>query len=375
VKICYIIPNLNLGGAQTQVVMQANALSQQGIETQLIILGNEVPLLSEVNENVSVEVLGFRGVNKVKASLFRRLLLTKAAVTKKVNSFEPTHILAVLQSAHFVARIAKNNFSTSPKLWVYHRSTEYAQSPINSLPKQFFHILNCQLGKKHDYGHIHISNAVKEDIEAHFPTKNSHVLYNAVPNQNITEEQVAEAIALVAVKKNYIIIPGRLHPVKGHLFFLKATHNTLKDEGINIVIAGYGPMEQQIKQTTHALGIEKQVTITGKLQNIELLALMKGAIFVVIPSLEEGLGNVAIEALMLGKTVLSSNAGGLKEVIHDSTTGYVFNKGDEIDLSNKFSQLITNTNMLLNENFLTTYYKEQYLPDNQIVNLLSILNT
>jgi len=52
----------------------------------------------------------------------------------------------------------------------------------------------------------------------------------------------------------------------------------------------------------------------------------------ILPSLWEGLGNVAIEAGLAGLPAAVANVGGLKEVIHDRETGLLFDPKDEAAL-------------------------------------------
>ena len=68
---------------------------------------------------------------------------------------------------------------------------------------------------------------------------------------------------------------------------------------------------------------------------------MRSSSALVLPSLEEGIANVAIEAMAIGLPVISTNCGGMAELIKDNKSGYlvpVNNKKALVDAIIKFSQ-------------------------------------
>jgi glycosyltransferase involved in cell wall biosynthesis len=74
--------------------------------------------------------------------------------------------------------------------------------------------------------------------------------------------------------------------------------------------------------------------------NDELPSYYRSSIFSVIPSLEEGFGIPAAEAMGCGIPVIATDAGGLPEVVEDGVTGYVVPKGDARALSAAMRKLL-----------------------------------
>jgi glycosyltransferase involved in cell wall biosynthesis len=61
----------------------------------------------------------------------------------------------------------------------------------------------------------------------------------------------------------------------------------------------------------------------------------------IVPSLwEEAQGIVAVEAMACGKPVIASRVGGLKYVVEDGKTGFLFKRGDISDLESKIEMLL-----------------------------------
>ncbi len=341
-KISFLIPNFGFGGAEFQLVSQIKELNRRKIKSQLIVLGDNHELIDEVKDEAEIILINQKELGTLSGKALLALPKVISKVKKSIAEFAPNVVLANLPITHFLSRLLKQFYALNIPIYQYHHSTEYKIAPLNTFSKKLFHTINKTLAFQDD-GHIYISKAVQLDIEANFPAKNGVVIYNSIPRQSISDQASLSALQKFGLTPNsYIIIPGRLHPVKGHEFFFKALATYIKREGINVLNAGYGSTEKSLRTLVSELDINKQVYFTDKISNVVMLSLIKHSKFVVIPSLEEGLGNIAIESLMMGSTVLSSNAGGLPEVIKNKKNGYVFEKNNPSHLKEMFVSLYEN---------------------------------
>ena len=82
--------------------------------------------------------------------------------------------------------------------------------------------------------------------------------------------------------------------------------------------------------------IEEEVSQEGVINYLSSASLL------VLPSISEGLGRVILEAQAVGCPVLVSDAGGMKDLIKDGETGFVFKSEDLEDLSEKISYILGN---------------------------------
>ncbi|TVZ59159.1 colanic acid/amylovoran biosynthesis glycosyltransferase [Flavobacteriaceae bacterium MAR_2010_105] len=71
------------------------------------------------------------------------------------------------------------------------------------------------------------------------------------------------------------------------------------------------------------LGIGEQVTILSALEQSALFEVMRSFDVLVLPSLNEGIANVVLEAMALGIPVISTNCGGMPEVVIPNETGWL----------------------------------------------------
>ena len=129
---------------------------------------------------------------------------------------------------------------------------------------------------------------------------------------------------------------------------------------ILVVLAG-GNFYDDVEKEIEARGLAHKYFITGNLENRALLGFLELSSLVIIPSLSEGFGITAIEAMSLGKTILCSNTGGLPEIIRDGENGFLFEKGNDVDLIKKLELLHEkNSKEIVNKRNLRAEFLEKY---------------
>jgi glycosyltransferase involved in cell wall biosynthesis len=124
-----------------------------------------------------------------------------------------------------------------------------------------------------------------------------------------------------------LLCVGRLIPIKGHLVLLRALAQAqARVPGLALDVAGRGPLEPALKAYARELGIENAVRFLGFVSPVQNA--VEDAAIVVIPSLGEGFGMVALEAMERGRPVIASAVGGLPEIVADGETGLVVPPAD-----------------------------------------------
>jgi glycosyltransferase involved in cell wall biosynthesis len=133
----------------------------------------------------------------------------------------------------------------------------------------------------------------------------------------------------------------QLFPRKGIRFLLEAAAE-LKPQfpDIKIVLAGDGFERPELARRAEQLGIASDVTFLGWVPNAELPPYYRAAAVSVIPSLEEGFGIPAAEAMGCEVPVVASDAGGLPEVVENGVTGLVVPRGDSKALAQAIASLL-----------------------------------
>ena len=376
-SIVFIIPSLSSGGAEHQVCNQVNYLFKNGYDVSLIVLSDIVELLSRVIiPGRNIHILGFKYLRKT--SKFSVLEVRDAI--KRVNLIcdEDTIVLAVLPLSHLISRLSKLSARNRFTLVCYHRSLQYRNAPNNTLLKTLFYWFNCILSKRFDDIHLFISEAVEKHMSEYLPIRNGHILYNALPEISVNKQLATVNITeYFKVKPKYlVVIPGRLHPTKGHVFFINALSSYIdkyESTELGIIFLGGGPLEEKLSKLLTLQNIQNKVKITGFIDNNLLLSYLALADLVIIPSSSEGFGNVAIEALMQGSTILATKVGGLTEIIsEEKKNGFLFNYGNERELRNKFSKIYENR-IYRNKSIVKADFISRFTLESQMNSLVKIL--
>jgi glycosyltransferase involved in cell wall biosynthesis/GT2 family glycosyltransferase len=123
---------------------------------------------------------------------------------------------------------------------------------------------------------------------------------------------------------NRLVCVGRLCPAKGQLRLLEALKR-LAAEGIpfEMVLAGDGPMRREIEREIQRLGLGVHVRITGWVSNDAVRKYLLESRAMVLPSFAEGLPVVIMEALALGRPVVSTYVAGIPELVENGVNGFL----------------------------------------------------
>lgn len=104
-------------------------------------------------------------------------------------------------------------------------------------------------------------------------------------------------------------------------------------------LAGEGPERARLESLRSALALDADVVLLG--ERSDTAELMRAADLLVLPSREEGLSNVLLEAMAAALPVVASDAGGSPELVADGRSGLLFPNGDVEALGDALTRLLT----------------------------------
>ena len=95
--------------------------------------------------------------------------------------------------------------------------------------------------------------------------------------------------------------------------------------GLRLDVAGRGPLEPTLRALARELGIAEAVRFIGHVSPIQ--GAIEDSAIIVVPSMGEGFGMVALEAMERSRPVIAAAIGGLGELISDGETGLLVEPG------------------------------------------------
>jgi glycosyltransferase involved in cell wall biosynthesis len=193
---------------------------------------------------------------------------------------------------------------------------------------------------------IAVSEAVRvSGIEKRkIPAERIIAMHNGIP---LTEFQMLQPDEVIAEKKHLGISQGtniigtiaKLREEKGVEYLIKAIPDVLKVFPDSVfVIVGDGYLRNDLENLSKDLNIINNVKFLGyceKVSNILSTFDIK-----VLPSLTEGFGLVIVEAMTMGKPIIATQVGGLKEILKDGETCLFVPPGNPGILAEKIIYLL-----------------------------------
>ena len=193
--------------------------------------------------------------------------------------------------------------------------------------------------------HAGALTAITEDCRQHAlragaPGDHIRLVFNGTDLRRFSPPENGGAAAL-PFGPNMIFACRQLFPRKGIRFLLEAAAQLKKKfPDLKVVLAGDGFERPQLARLAADLGIGEDVTFLGWVANADLPPYYRAAALSVIPSLEEGFGIPAAEAMGCEVAVVASDAGGLPEVVEHGVTGLVVPRGDAGALAHAIGSLL-----------------------------------
>ncbi len=155
---------------------------------------------------------------------------------------------------------------------------------------------------------------------------------------------VENIISKYKLKGNHVLFTCRqLIPRKGIRYLIMAMPYIIKKHPKSkLLVAGDGMEREFLEELIDRLKLRKNVTLLGWIKNEELPAYYNASEIAIMPSLEEGFGIPAAEAMACELPVVSTDAGGLVEVVDNSRTGFIVPKANEKELAAAIIKLLDN---------------------------------
>lgn len=175
--------------------------------------------------------------------------------------------------------------------------------------------------------------------------KEIEVIYNFVDVQRFTRKPIDAFKKVIAPNGERILLhASNFRKIKRVQDVVKIFHEVHKQLPSKLLFVGDGPERQMAEELSRSLDVHDDVRFVGKQEQMEdILAI---ADLFLLTSDYESFGLAALEAMASGVPVVSTNAGGLKEIMIQGETGYMADIGDINAMSQFALDILKNDEVL-----------------------------
>ncbi|GAA6167017.1 glycosyltransferase family 4 protein [Sessilibacter corallicola] len=205
--------------------------------------------------------------------------------------------------------------------------------------KRWYRFLSMQIKVSQKLHHVAtVSKQSQHDIFNEFnrPQENTHIVANGIDIdtfKKLSEEKIPGRIISTASSDQ---------PLKGQKYLLLALAAIIKKiPAAHLVLIGEFKPGSECAQIIDQHQLKKYITFRSNISTQELVKLYNSSCVAVTPSLYEGFGLPAAEAMACATAVITTDAGALPEIVGNA--GKIVAAGDEHQLSLAIEELLTNT--------------------------------
>jgi colanic acid/amylovoran biosynthesis glycosyltransferase len=181
-----------------------------------------------------------------------------------------------------------------------------------------------------------VSKALKQQLESLTAYNQTEVIYTTIADSWNTINRQPESGLLVAA--------GRLTWQKGFPDLVIAIQQLrLASIPVKLVVIGEGPQRKELEFMIRELGLQSAITLTGNQTQEQIRQWFGKAYGFVLSSIAEGFPNVIAEAMAAGIPIVTSDCGGIPELIRDEKNARMYQAGNTEQLSERLKEVL-NTN-------------------------------
>ena len=255
--------------------------------------------------------------------LFNHFLSKKMADLIKLVDFDVMHVHDWLAA---FSGITFKHYTKKPMVLTVH-STEVGRAQGLHSPDSFS-INGIEWWAIYEADRVIVcSHSMKDEICNHFnlPEKKVDIIPNAIDSSKyqipVDRGTIRQRYG-VGWGEKLILCVGRLVPQKGVEYFIRAIPQIARSHPeAKYIIVGEGWSRDILEAEAKATGHANKIRFTGFASDKEVINLMASADALIVPSIYEPFGIVALEGMATGVPVVASKVGGLAEVIEHEKTG------------------------------------------------------
>lgn len=332
-KVLHLISGGDTGGAKTHIISLIKSINKL-IEAKIICFIEDTFYEEAKASNIDISV--FSQKSRADMAVIKRLINEI-----KEEKYDIVHCHGA--RANFIGMFLKNKIKV-PLITTMH--SDYKLDFRDNFYKRIvFTTLNRVSLNSFNY-YIAISDTFKDMlVKRGFNKDKIFTVYNGIDvDMKVdysSKDEFFKKYNIDYKNEKIVGIIARLDKVKDHETFLRAAKLVIDDKkDIMFLIAGDGNDKKRLISLTEELGISNFVHFIGFVN--DPFSFFNAIDINTLTSLSESFPYAVLEGALMKKTIISTNVGGLKDLIVNDENGYLIEVGDYKSLADKISVLINN---------------------------------
>ncbi len=327
-RVTYVVPDLDVGGAERHVVTLLPALDRQRFSPSVICIGRPGALF----ETLPAAGIPARALHRRKRQLLGALL----DLMREMRRTRPDVVITRGYNAEMLGRIAALLTRVPTTIvWVHDCGGLTPRTRVRRLADRILNPLTTAC-----YGVAEAQRPYLTDELGH-PASKVRIVRNGVDVSRPTPpaDPVTAADLGIGPGAPVIGIVAALRPEKDHATLLHAARRVLDElPGARFLIVGDGPQRPELTRLAGELGIADQVIFTGTRDDVgELLAQLD---VVALTSYSECFPMAVLEAMAAGRPTVCTAVGGVPELVVEGVTGHLVPPRDPAALARHLVALL-----------------------------------
>lgn len=338
-RVCHLVHELALGGLENQLCRILEATDAE-IDFTVCYLGGDQSLESEMEAaDARVHHLGHGSDSPIRNLTPWSLWRTRQFLAAEGFDVLHTHGSAYL---HVLGRLSALRTGTAV-IGTYHNTAENFDDAMLTLERATRSLSDLNI-------------AVSEGVERSFAgsasqyppagdlARQTYTIHNGIDVdefQSAVEDADAAGLrAELGFQPSDLVFLciGRYSSEKNQQKLIAAMAAVVEDHpDARLVLVGWGPMEQELRERAGEEGLADNVVVTGRVPTVHEYYAMADAF--VLPSLTEGLSVVLLEAMSAGLPIVGTDVAGTSEAVVHGETGFVVPPDSRRHLSHAMGQL------------------------------------
>lgn len=314
-RICFVLPSLNGGGAERAAVQILNALDRDSWERSIYLFERRGPYLSDLDPSITLSS-GDAGSRLQRWNTLRKYL-QKSKPDLVVAFLSYFSVLAAARAARISARVV---FNQQTPVSAFLADADYDwrhpwRRRLFALVTRYSYRLADRI--------IATSAGVSQDLVGQFgiASERIRVVHNPVDLDGV-ERSARDPIGPPfdrQWRKPVVVSAGRLADAKNYPLLVEAFAELRRRVPATLFILGAGEREAAIRAQIAERGLEDAVILCGFQPN-PWKYIARADVFA-LTSHYEGFGNVLVEAMACGVPVVATSSPGTKEIVRVDTDG------------------------------------------------------